>query len=125
MGGRVPFGEVAMSGLDSGNEIERDPAGSLLWTGRSGRRYRMTEVGEAGAAMAPARLYALEDGGVIGWAGTAEDLIGDHASREKFRKLSALGARLFSLAMPADPLAAMMLAWDLVGSRHYRGRSAA
>lgn len=105
--------------------VGRGEVASLLWTGRSGRRYWMTEVGEAGAAMAPARLYALEEDGVIGWAGTAEDLIGDHISREKFRRLSALGARLFSLAVPADPLAAMTLAWDLVGSRHCYGRSAA
>lgn len=112
-----------MSGFEGGSE--GGEAVSLLWTGRSGRRYHMTLVGEAGAAMAPARLYALEEAGVIGWAGTAEDLIGDHHSRETFRKLSALGARLFSLAKPADPLAAMTLAWDLVGSRHYCGRSAA
>lgn len=109
----------------SADEIGHGEAATLLWTGRSGRRYQMTEVGEAGATMAPARLYALEEDGVIGWAGTAEDLIGDYISREKFRRLSALGARLFSLAAPADPLAAMTLVWDLVGSRHYRGRSAA
>ena len=45
---------------------------SVLWAGRSGRRYLMEREREAGVAMAPSRLYALEDNGVIGWAGTAE-----------------------------------------------------
>lgn len=97
---------------------EAEPA-ALLWTGRSGRRYAMTVVGEAGAPMASERLYALEDDGAIGWAGTAEDLIVDHHSRERFRRLSALGARLFSLAAPADPLEMMTLVWDLEGSRRF------
>lgn len=103
---------------------EAEPA-ALLWTGRSGRRYRMTLVGETGAPMASEHLYALEDGGVIGWAGTAEDLIVDHHSRERFRRLSALGARLLSLAAPRDPLAMMTLVWDLEGSRGHAGRNAA
>ncbi|WP_332711647.1 hypothetical protein [Pelagibacterium mangrovi] len=114
-----------MIGFKSIVDAGESEASALLWTGRSGRRYRMTLVGEAGAAMAPETLYALEDEGVIGWAGTAEDLIGDHASRARFRRLSALGARLFSLVTPADPLTMMTLVWDLEGSRHYAGRSAA
>lgn len=107
-----------MSGLKSTIVTGNNGADALLWTGRSGRRYQMTLENETGAAMAPAKLYALEDDGVIGWAGTAEDLIGDQNSRQTFRRLSALGARLFSLTTPPDPLAAMTLAWDLVGSRH-------
>lgn len=98
---------------------EKTEPAVLLWTGRSGRRYPMTLVGEVGAPMAAERLYALEDNGVIGWVGTAEDLIVDHHSREKFRKLSGLGARLFSLAAPRDPLAMMTLVWDLEGSRRF------
>lgn len=100
-------------------------ANAVLWTGRSGRRYAMTRERSASAALAPARLYALEDHGVIRWAGTAEDLIGDHVSRERFRRAVAEGAQMFSLAAPADPLTAMTLAWDLDGSRHFSGRDAA
>lgn len=111
-------------GFESTIDVSAAEPAALLWTGRSGRRYAMTPVGEPGAAMQPARLYALEEGGVIGWAGTAEDLIVDHHSRERFRALSATGARLLALDAPADPLAVMTLAWDLEGSRRY-GRSAA
>ena len=97
---------------------------SVLWAGRSGRRYLMEREREAGVAMAPSRLYALEDNGVIGWAGTAEDLIGDHRARKKFRRLSSGGARMLSLAAPSDPLAVMTLVWDLEGSRRALGRAA-
>ena len=92
---------------------------ALLWTGRSGRRYQMAPVGETGGAMEAGKLYALEDDGVIGWAGTAEDLIVDPVSRGRFQRLSATGARLFSLSAPIDPLAAMTLVWDLEGSRRF------
>ena len=92
---------------------------ALLWTGRSGRRYQMAPVGEIGSAMETGKLYALDTDGVIGWAGSAEDLIGDPVSRERFRRLSATGARLLSTLAPIDPLAAMTLAWDLTGSRRF------
>lgn len=98
---------------------------AVLWTGKSGRRYKMTRVEGAGAAMVAARLYALAEGGVIRWAGTAEDLIGDETSRARFRRASANGAQMLSLAAPKDPLAIMTLVWDLEGSRHRTGRSAA
>ena len=65
-----------MIGLDSITETGSGEAASVLWTGRSGRRYLMEREREAGVAMAPSRLYALENNGVIGWAGTAEDLMG-------------------------------------------------
>ena len=114
-----------MIGFDSIVETGSGEAASVLWTGRSGRRYLMERERETGVAMAPSRLYALDDNGVIGWAGTAEDLIGDHQAREKFRRLSAGGAHMLSLAAPNDPLAIMTLVWDLEGSRRALGRSAA
>ncbi|HCO54459.1 MAG TPA: hypothetical protein DIT93_05515 [Pelagibacterium sp.] len=113
-----------MIGLDSITETGSGEAASVLWTGRSGRRYLMEREREAGVAMAPSRLYALENNGVIGWAGTAEDLIGDHRAREKFRRLSAGGASMLSLVAPRDPLAVMTLVWDLEGSRRALGRAA-
>tara|TARA_R110002020_G_scaffold84139_1_gene208684 strand:- start:29 stop:370 length:342 start_codon:yes stop_codon:yes gene_type:complete len=113
-----------MIGLDSITETGGGEAARVLWTGRSGRRYLMEREREAGVAMAPSRLYALENNGVIGWAGTAEDLIGDHRAREKFRRLSAGGASMLSLVAPRDPLAVMTLVWDLEGSRRALGRAA-
>ena len=97
-----------MIGLDSITETGSGEAASVLWTGRSGRRY----------------LMERENNGVIGWAGTAEDLIGDHRAREKFRRLSAGGASMLSLVAPRDPLAVMTLVWDLEGSRRALGRAA-
>ncbi|WP_417583664.1 hypothetical protein [Pelagibacterium sp.] len=110
--------------FDSIAEAGVGEAANVLWTGRSGRRYLMEREREASVSMAPSRLYALEDNGVIGWAGTAEDLIGDHRAREKFRRLSANGARMLSLSAPNDPLAVMTLVWDLEGSRRVLGRAA-
>lgn len=98
---------------------------AVLWTGRSGRRYTMTREGDDMAAMASARLYLVAVGGVIRWAGTAGDLIADHASRARFRRASAKGAQLLSMPAPEDELARMTLVWDLEGMPRYPGRNAA
>lgn len=103
---------------------EGSGAGAAVFTGRSGRRYVLEGV--AGApAMVPARLYALAEGGVIRWAGTAQDLIGDHVSRERFRRAHAGAAQMLSMPAPADPLGVMTLIWDLEGGQGLAGRHAA
>lgn len=98
---------------------------AVLWTGRSGRRYMMTHVLGEGIALVPAQFYALAEDGVIRWAGTAEDLIADQASRARFRRSAANGAQMLSLSAPLDELARMTLIWDLEGTRNLPGRSAA
>lgn len=114
---------VTMDGSASINA--KDAGGALLWTGRSGRRYLMSRVVEERARMAAAQFYALVEHGVIRWAGTAEDLIADPMSRQRFRTVSAAGAQMLSMAAPGEPLAIMTLAWDLEGTRQYPDRNAA
>ncbi|WP_404401670.1 hypothetical protein [Pelagibacterium halotolerans] len=97
----------------------------VLWTGRSGRRYTMTREAEDAVAMAPAKIYLLSVGDVIRWAGTAGDLIDDHASRARFRSATARGGEMLSMPAPEDELARMTLVWDLEGMPHYPGRNAA
>lgn len=116
--------EVAVIGLRQATDTETAPA-FVVWTGRSGKRYPLLRESEASAALTPGRLYALEAGEAIRWAGTAEDLIADAASRTKFRRLMAAGARLLSLVAPADPLAVMTLVWDLEGSHESASQRAA
>src|SRR5690554_4732959 len=116
--------EVAMIGVRQATDMGA-PAAVVVWTGRSGRRYPLLRESEAGAALAPGRLYALEAEEAIRWAGTAEDLIADSTSRTRFRRLMAAGARLLSLVAPADPLAVMTLVWDLEGSHDGAGQHAA
>lgn len=99
--------------------------GGSMWAGRSGRQYMMTRVDGDRTFMAAARLYALAERGVIRWAGTAQDLIGDYLSRERFRRLNAQGAQMLTMPSPADPLALMTLAWDLEGGHVIAGRDAA
>ncbi|MCD7061292.1 hypothetical protein [Pelagibacterium xiamenense] len=114
--------------IDRQNEIA-DMTGAesqvVLWTGRSGRRYTMMRERGDAVAMAPAKIYLLSVGDVIRWAGTAGDLIDDHASRARFRQASARGAQMLSMPAPEDELARMTLVWDLDGMPHYPGRNAA
>lgn len=114
---------VTMDG--SVNINSKDAGGALLWTGRSGRRYLMARVTSDRARMAAAQFYALVEHGVIRWAGTAEDLIADPMSRQRFRKVSAAGAQMLSMAAPDEPIAIMTLTWDLEGTRQYPDRNAA
>ena len=94
----------------------------VVWAGRSGRRYTLSEAGPE--ALADGRLYVLAEQECVRWAGTARDLISDQASRALFRKWTGGGATLLSLAAPDDETALMTLIWDLEGSRRL-GRSAA
>ncbi len=114
--------------------VKRDATGTSLvslekalvaWTGQSGRLYSLTPVLNALGALAEGFIYVLEASGVIGWAGTADDLIADPQSRARFRQAQGAGARLLSLPAPHEPAAIMTLAWDLEGGFPSRGRCAA
>lgn len=97
----------------------------VLWTGRSGRRYVLSAVDIDGFMLREGRLYVLETGGTIRWAGTSGDLIADPASRARFRAALAEDAAIMSLPAPADELARMTLVWDLEGSHARASLSAA
>lgn len=97
----------------------------VLWAGRSGRQYAMTDEPRGHTALATGRLYVLAEKGVARWAGTVRDLVEDQASRARFRKASANGAALFSMPAPADELALMTLVWDIEGTRRLESRDAA
>lgn len=99
--------------------------GSVLWTGRSGRRYTMSMADTDTSSLQPARLYVLAGESVIRWVGTAEDLIADQTSRARFRAAVSEGAQMLSLSTPVDDLARMTLIWDLEGTRRPASRNAA
>lgn len=100
-------------------------ATSIMWIGRSGRRHVLQRVLQEGHVLAEGALYALVDGNAIAWAGTAQNLIEDQASRARFRRAAGEGAVLFSLPAPDEELACMTLVWDLEGTRRNPGKNAA
>ncbi|GGA35264.1 hypothetical protein [Pelagibacterium lentulum] len=100
-------------------------AAGIMWIGRSGRRYVLQRVLEEGHVLVEGALYALVNGNAIAWAGTAQNLIEDQASRARFRRAAGEGAVLFSLPAPDEELACMTLVWDLEGTRRNPGRNAA
>lgn len=87
-----------------------------FWRGRSGQRYSLLEVQDR-SSIRSSHIYALAESGIVRWVGTAESLLADPVSREKFRQQD--GARTLMLAMPfaGDELAAMTLVWDLEGGQ--------
>ncbi|WP_127144168.1 hypothetical protein [Pelagibacterium montanilacus] len=99
-------------------------SGTTVWFGRSGQRYGLERVDATGATLMEGWFYVLA-GDAVGWAGTAEDLIADQASRERFRRALAEGMAMYCLPDPGDDLSRMTLVWDLEGVRCPLVRSAA
>jgi hypothetical protein len=97
----------------------------VVWAGRSGRRYVMQRIAEGSPTMSATLLYVLAVDGIVRWVGMAQELIVDQASRARFRRASDDGAQMFALAAPKDEIGQMTLAWDLDGTHHLEGRSAA
>lgn len=110
---------------DQNDIAGRGPVASIMWIGRSGRRYVLKPVFEQGHVLVEGALYVLVDDNVIVWVGTAQNLIEDQASRARFRRSAGEGAVLFSLPAPDEELACMTLAWDLEGTRRNPDRNAA
>lgn len=97
---------------------------SLLWKGRSGKRYHLANV-DMRARMQPGHLYALAGDGVILWAGTAQDLLADPVSRARFRREQTASTAMLSMPADGDLLDIMTIAWDLEGSHRVSDRHAA
>lgn len=99
------------------------PAPSV-WQGRSGKRYDLSRV-DIRAPMQAGALYALATDGIIVWAGTAQDLLIDPVSRDRFRREQTAASLMLSMPADGDPLDIMTIAWDLEGSHPASDRHAA
>lgn len=103
--------------------------GAVVWTGRSGRSYRLTPV-------APEHLHVTEDaiflitvltqgGELAAWSGTAASLIADPSSRTLFRAALPRAHCAYRMPAPTDVTERETVLWDLESTLAPRARDAA
>jgi hypothetical protein len=87
----------------------------ISWRGRSGRAYAMQLVELGSFMLQEQSLHLLAKGTFVLWAGSADDVISDHASRARFRLALTLADRAFRIE-GVDPVERMTTVWDLEGA---------
>lgn len=98
-----------MSSIETGTGA----AGVLSWRGRSGAIYDLARESLDHFAMGGDALYLLARGDEPLWVGNAEDLVGDVASRTRFRKAMALCTAVFSLVPAPEAGVRLSTIFDL------------
>lgn len=104
-------------------------AGTVPWTGRSGRRYWLTPASPADVQVTDdtiCLLAVMADGGESAlWTGTAETLISDPASRNLFRAVLPRASAAYVMKAPEDEIDRLTVLWDLDTSSRAAARTAA
>lgn len=95
------------------------------WRGRSGKFYALIPVRLESFALSMDGLHLLARGTLPLWAGSAEDVINDAASRARFRLALAAADRAFFVEAGDDDMQRLTLVWDLEGAEPVTGLSAA
>lgn len=97
---------------------------TVQWQGRSGRPYRLISEDLASFAFALDRLYLVAKGTNVLWVGSSDELVGDPASRDRFRLALDCADRVFCLDMPAPGTDRLSTIWDLEGAGPLSGWNA-
>jgi hypothetical protein len=104
-------------------------AGSVEWTGRSGRHYWLLPSTPSDLHVADdsiCLLTAMTEGGEkVVWSGTAQTLIAEPASRNLFRAALKRAATGYSMRAPSDEVDRMTILWDLESASRLSVASAA
>jgi hypothetical protein len=96
----------------------------IAWRGRSGRLYPMMPVGLDRFILETGELYLVAIRDAVLWVGSADDLIGSHESRQRFRLAMDCADRVFRIEASADELERATIVWDLEGGEPLSGISA-
>ena len=95
------------------------------WRGRSGRCYAVLPRRFDDFALEEGRLYLLALGNHVLWAGSAEDVVGDAASRAGFRLALDCADRVFEVEGGDNAVERLTIMWDLHGAEPVMELSAA
>lgn len=91
------------------------PSAPAMWLGKSGRLYAVTRENLSNFAMRDADLYVIARGNAALWVGSTLELVGEPASRRRFRSALNRADTVFHLQggmADADHLSTMV---DLEG----------
>jgi hypothetical protein len=95
------------------------------WRGRSGRLYALSPERLEDFALRSNDLFLIARGSLVLWAGSADDVINDTASRARFRLALDCADRVFHVDAEDDEIERMTVVWDLEGAEPVAGLSAA
>ncbi|MDP1732710.1 MAG: hypothetical protein Q8L54_16350 [Devosia sp.] len=95
------------------------------WRGRSGRLYALAPLRLEEFALRNSDLFLIARGSLALWAGSADDVINDTASRARFRLALDCADRVFHVDAGDDEIERMTVVWDLEGAEPVAGLTAA
>lgn len=107
------------------SKVQALPLRQVNWRGRSGRFYPLAPLRLHDFSLRPGELYLVALGNHVLWAGSADDLIHDSASRSRFRLALDCADRAFLVGSSADPVERLTTIWDLEGAEPVTGVVAA
>ncbi len=87
----------------------------IKWQGRSGRFYPLVQERLDDFVLLEHDLYVIAEGENLRWIGTADDLISDGSSRDKFRAAVKVASSILRFSDEKSELGRMRAAWDIEG----------
>ncbi len=96
-------------------------AGALNWLGRSGQLYALMPVSLPHLSLNDDDLYVLTHDGKVLWVGGAVDVVGDSASRARFRWALECADHAYSLEAEPGSVERLLMVWDLEAAEPVKG----
>lgn len=101
--------------------VERAEPSCLNWLGRSGQLYPLMPVTLSELVLTDEDLFVLVRADKVLWVGSADDVVGDAASRARFRWALAGADRAYAVPAEAGSAERLMLQWDLEAAEPVTG----
>ena len=111
--------------LKVASNVQVLPLRQVNWRGRSGRFYPLVPLRLHDFSLRDGELYLVALGNLVLWAGSADDLIKDSASRARFRLALDCADRAFLVGSSDDEVERLTTIWDLEGAEPVTGVVAA
>ena len=112
-------------GLSVVSKVQVLPLRQVNWRGRSGRFYPLVPLRLSDFSLRDGELYLVALGNHVLWAGSADDIIKDSASRARFRLALDCADRAFLVGASTDEVERLTTIWDLEGAEPVTGVVAA
>ena len=88
--------------------------GLVMWTGHTGRQYRLLPESVSGFQLLEGQVHVLVMGSEALWSGSAGDVVADPQSRARFRAAMAKDVAVYRIEPPPDEETRVMVAWDIL-----------
>jgi hypothetical protein len=116
---------MAMTAFSNSRFVQSGLARVVTWVGQSGRCYGLVGESLDRFAMTEHDVYLIAKGGNALWVGSTSDLVGDPASRSRFRLAINCADQVFRVLTPGAESERLSTIWDLESAEPLQARSAA